>query len=105
MKKWLTGWGIAGLIAPLLYLVVHFVASYDLFIFPFWPGSIGLMALEGQPSTATIVMFWLITVSSNVVLYAVIGILLWPLACRESKGPHSERWPAEIPRGVGGDDG
>ncbi len=88
LKKWLIGWGCAGLFGPVLYLAVHFIASYELFIFPLWPGSFFLMALGGQPpSVARVLQFWLVAILSNVLLYAMIGSLLWPLARLKSKTP------------------
>jgi hypothetical protein len=87
LKNWLTGWGAAGLAAPALYLIVHLVASYDLFIFPLWPASILGMALEPNPPLVTVILFWLVAIAANVLLYGLIGLLLWPVARLKSKTP------------------
>lgn len=90
LKKWLIGWSIAGLAAPLLYFVVYFSTGYELFIFPLWPGSIGGMALENRPPLSTVLLVHLICIASNALLYGVIGLLLWPFTLVKSKGLSSE---------------
>jgi hypothetical protein len=89
MKKWLWGWSIAGLVAPVLYLTIYLVTGYSLGegIIIFWPGSIGLMVLENEPSATTVFFIWVFTIATNAILYAVIGLLLWPFARLKSKGP------------------
>jgi hypothetical protein len=92
MKKWLIGWSIAGLVAPVLYLTIYFTAGYTLEegIFVFWPGAMGLMVLENQPPITTVVLVWLVLIASNVLVYALFGLLLWPLARIRSKGSYEE---------------
>jgi hypothetical protein len=87
MKKWLWGWSMAGLVVPLLYLAIYLVTGYTLRegIDILWPGSLGLMVLENRPPATTVVFVWSIAIASNGVLYAVIGLLLWPLARLRSK--------------------
>ncbi len=85
MKRWLIGWSISGLVAPLLYLFIFLVSGYTLGegIFIFWPGSIGLMALNNRPPRAMVVLVWLAAIGSNSILYASIGLLLWPFVGRK----------------------
>jgi len=92
MKKWLIGWGITGLVAPLLHLSTYFVTGYTLGegIFVFWPGAIGLRVLENGLPILTVLLIWLITIMSNVLVYALFGLLLWPLAGIKSKGPYED---------------
>ncbi len=89
LKRWLRGWIIAALVAPFAYLVVYLVSGYSLFIVVFWPGSLGLTVLEGQPppSMAMVALIWSVSIMTNVLLYTVIGLLLWPFARIKSQGP------------------
>jgi len=88
MKKWIIGWGVAGLVAPLLYLFIYLVTGYMLGegIFAFWPGAMGLMALNGQPLLSTVV-YVCFCIATNVILYGVLGILFWGLSRFKSEGP------------------
>jgi hypothetical protein len=91
LKKWLLGWIIASLVPPLLFLIVWAVSGYSLGIEVFWPGAMGLMALENQPPMETVVVVWIMCIGTNIVLYGVIGLLLWPLTFMKSKGPSTEK--------------
>ncbi len=51
----------------------------------------GLMALENQPPMETVVVVWIMCIGTNIVLYGVIGLLLWPLTFMKSKGPSTEK--------------
>ena len=83
MKRWLAGWIIASLVAPLGYLAVCFAfggkttASLPFDIF--WPGSLMLMVLENRPPITTAALIWMMSIGTNVLLYAAIALLLWPL--------------------------
>jgi hypothetical protein len=46
-----------------------------------WPSSVMFLALEA-PNTRTvdIVVVWIMAIIANVISYAVIGLLTWPLA-------------------------
>ena len=87
LKKWLLGWIMASLVPPLVFLTVWAVSGYSLGIEVLWPGAIGLMALENQPPMATVVLIWVVCIGMNVVLYVVIGLLLWPFTLVKSKEP------------------
>jgi hypothetical protein len=89
LRKWLRGWIIASLVAPLAYLAIYFIFGYSLGegIDIFWPGSLALMVLENRPPLATVVLVWIISIGTNVLLYAVIGLVLWPFTRVKSKGP------------------
>lgn len=88
MRKWLIGWSIAGLVAPLLYYAVYFLTGYELFIFPLWPGSIGLMALADGPPIPTVLGISLLCIASNALLYGMLGLLLRPLTLVRSSRPY-----------------
>lgn len=81
-KKWLFGWSVAGLVAPLLHVAIYLSTGHTLGegIFVFWPGSMGLMVLENEQPLATVVFVYIILIASNALLYGTIGLLLWPLA-------------------------
>jgi len=80
---------IAGLVAPLAYLAIYFVFVYSSGegVDIFWPGSLCLMVLENRPPMATVVIIWMISIGTNVLLYAVIALFLWPIAQVTSKRP------------------
>lgn len=56
-------------------------------IFFVWPGSMGLMVLENQPSPSTVLSVWVILVVSNAVLYSSVGLVFWYLS-------HSDHSPS-----------
>lgn len=89
LKTWLKGWMIAGLVAPIAYLAIYFVFGHSLGegINIFWPGSLCLMVLENRPPMATVVIIWMISIGTNVLLYSVIALFLWPIAQVSSKRP------------------
>jgi hypothetical protein len=79
-------WIIASLISPLGYLAVSvFGGGKEAATVPFdifWPGSQCLIALEDQSPMApmaTIVCVWLTSIGTNVLLYTLIVLLLWPI--------------------------
>jgi hypothetical protein len=88
MKKWFIGWSLGGLVAPLLYLFVFLISGYTLGegIFIFWPGAMGLMALNNGPPITMVVLVWLAAIGSNSILYASIGLFLWPFVRRNNRG-------------------
>ena len=87
MKKWIIGWSLAGLIAPIVHLSIYLATGYTLGegIFIFWPGAIGLMVLNDQPPFRTVVFIWACCVGTNVILYAVVGILFCGLSRMKSE--------------------
>jgi hypothetical protein len=82
MKKWLIISALAGLVAPLVYLTIFLLTGYTLGegIFFVWPGSMGLMVLENQPSRLTVLSVWAMLVASNAVLYSFVGLTFWHLS-------------------------
>lgn len=92
-RKWIFIFGILGLVVPALYVLPFLIFRAHMgtvaVMFSWWPTSRLLMGLDTpNPSTAAFLFFYALAVLGNVVLYAVFGILSWPilfllrLACR-----------------------
>jgi len=79
MEIYLLKWGIASLITPLFVFVFQSVASsLTALIIILWPGSIMLMALGADKKPISEVVYvWSLSVGSNVLLYVVIGLILF----------------------------
>ena len=45
----------------------------------FFPSSILLLGLEGQPSAFIIILWYAIVIVANIVFYCVVGLRTWPL--------------------------
>ncbi len=73
-------WGSIGLLVPVaLILRWKFLGStFGQIELILWPSSILLMGLEGQNSTFTIILVYAMDIVANVVLYCIIGLLIWP---------------------------
>ena len=56
-----------------------FGAMFGQFEGTLWPSSIITMALEGTHSAWDIFLVYAIALLANVVLYSLIGLLIWPL--------------------------
>ncbi len=76
IKTYLGKWLVASLIAPgLIYLTK---SSFGGIIIFFWPSSILLMSLGGTPRpTADIIYVWSMAVGINILLYLIIGLIIY----------------------------
>lgn len=80
--KWILWWALAGLLVPVL-LILRWKLLGSIFgelELVFWPSSIMLLGLEGPASRRRldIVEFYALVMAMNVVLYAVVGLAVWP---------------------------
>jgi hypothetical protein len=93
LRRWLRGWIIASLVAPLVYLGIYLISGYTLGegIVIFWPGVVGLMALDNRPPMATVSFVWIVSIGSNFLFYTIIALLLWPFARVKSEGPSVDK--------------
>jgi len=93
MKKWVISWSLAGLIAPIVHLSIYLATGYTLGegIFIFWPGAVGLMVLNDQSPFRTVAFVWAFCTATNVILYAVVGILFYGLSRLRSEGPFAPK--------------
>jgi hypothetical protein len=71
------------LVAPLGYLVAHFApGGKEAATLPsdiFWHSSLMFLVLENRPPMVTAVLVSMISIGTNVLLYKVIALLLWPI--------------------------
>jgi hypothetical protein len=99
MKKIVMGSAVAGIVVPILIVVIH---SIEVLIDPesvpksllygryLWPSSLGLMA--ARPSDGFDlgnVTIWTLVILANILLYSIIGLLLgslWMLTKKAAKG-------------------
>jgi hypothetical protein len=44
------------------------------------------MVLENRPPMTTVILVWIISIGTNVLLYALMGLLLWPFTEVKSEG-------------------
>jgi len=81
--KWTLLAGALGLLDPAVVISQFFLFGKGIseFEFRLWPSSIMFMGLDGPtPSpTSTVVSVYAVAIIENVVLYAVLGALVWPL--------------------------
>ena len=90
--KWLSLFGTAGLLVPaeLLLRKAFFDSSITTFEWCLWPSAIFTMATEApNPRTAYIFEIVALSVGANVVLYAIVGFLTWPLRYLALRRNHS----------------
>ena len=82
--KWALLAGALGLLDPAVVTSQHFLFGLDMSEFEFylWPSSFMFMALDvPTPSpTSTVVFIYAVALIENVVLYALLGALVWLLA-------------------------
>jgi hypothetical protein len=80
--KWIALFGAAGLLVPaeLLFRNAVFHSSITTFEWWLWPSAIFTMALQvPNPRTAYTLNVLTLAVGVNVLLYATIGLVTWPL--------------------------
>jgi hypothetical protein len=81
MKRFLAGGALIGLLLPLLFWLGAVWGGNGLAngAMVLWPTSFWLMALDaaGPPSVSYIVEIWAMSVGANVVLYALVGLLIY----------------------------
>lgn len=77
----MTWFGAFGLLLPLAFLLRWKIggAGFGTLELVLWPASIMLMGLEGNHSVALILTTYTLLVAANVVLYASVALLTWPL--------------------------
>ena len=80
-------WGaLAGIIPPILIMAMTYVQG-GVFQWPtlavaLWPTSLMLMGTMGQELTAYGIIIFVLSVLSNQIVYAVMGIVAWLLSHR-----------------------
>ncbi|MEP2652180.1 MAG: hypothetical protein ABJH06_09295 [Paraglaciecola sp.] len=95
MLKYILKWLAASLVVPFLTLALASFVDYTIFLqdvtLVFWPSSIFLMSLGGQHHALTDVIFvWSVAIGCNIVLYGVIGCLLYCFCLRFKKNENAE---------------
>lgn len=55
-----------------------------------WPASIMLMGLEGIRSIPEIIIVYVIVLAANVIQYAILGLLTWPVVRFILRRTHSQ---------------
>jgi hypothetical protein len=94
MLKYLFKWFVASLIVPAITIVfssVNYSIGMQQLTLLFWPSSIFLMSLGGnERPLADIVYVWSIAVGVNIILYLVVGLLIFWL-CSHIKARNSEK--------------
>ena len=79
--QWLSVSSVLGLCAPIIWLIVNWLYGLPALLYfvliIFWPTSIWLMATDGIEGTSKAYLFILMAVAANVVLYAVLGTIVW----------------------------
>ncbi len=84
-------WSIASLLMPLGVFLFGNLLNYNL-VFIFWPGSIVLMSLGAEERPfADVIYIWVVAVGLNILLYLLIGLILYLLLeMNKKKGVKSE---------------
>jgi hypothetical protein len=78
--KWMSQCGLVGLLVPAVLILRWKLlgSTFGRLELILWPSSILLMGLEGQRSAFIIILSYAIVIAVNIVLYCVIGLLMWP---------------------------
>jgi hypothetical protein len=73
--------GALGLLLPVAFILRWQVSGvgFGTLEFALWPASIMLMGLEGNHSISHILVVYAIVLAANVLLYAIVGLLTWPV--------------------------
>lgn len=79
--KWLFYWGALGLLVPAVLLLRWklFGIMFGQLEATLWPSSIFTIGLEGNPTISTILFVYAVAFVVNVLLYSLIGLLIWPV--------------------------
>ncbi len=82
MIRFVMYWALAGLFIPVVILIIS-QYLWDIFEWPYlvvalWPSSIQLMAIHEPDVTFTVIVLG-ISIGINVLLYSVVGAVLWLL--------------------------
>ena len=89
MHKFILKWILASLVTPLFIIVTSsfvFDTALQMITLFSWPSSIFLMSLGAEEqSIADIVYVWSIAVSVNMVLYAIIGAVIYSIFYRKTE--------------------
>jgi hypothetical protein len=95
--KWISTFGSLGFVAPAVYMFHYLIFRTPLGGLDvaklWWPTSVVFMGLDTpNPSLESIVLIYAIAVFGNVAIYAMIGILCWPIlfVLRLAFRPHHE---------------
>lgn len=90
--KWVSLFGAAGLLVPAELLLRNAISHSSITTLEWclWPGAIFLMATEvPNPRNAYIFEVAALSVGANVLFYAIIGLLTWPLRYIALRTNHS----------------
>jgi hypothetical protein len=89
VHKFIWKWVLASLITPIFIIVTSsfvFDTVLQMITLFFWPSSIFLMSLGAEDrSISDIVYVWSIAVSVNMVLYAIIGAVIYLIFYRKTE--------------------
>ena len=79
--QWTLAFGGLGIAVPILLMLRFFMFQrpFGEIEFFLWPSSIMLMALESSTTRSTVIAAYIIVVAENVLLYAAVGAVTWPL--------------------------
>jgi hypothetical protein len=80
--KWILAFAAAGLLVPAEFLIRNaiFHSLITTIEWWLWPTALFTMALEGRNTrTADIVSVLTLAIAVNVLLYAAVGLVTWPL--------------------------
>jgi hypothetical protein len=80
--RWTLLFGAVGLFVPAVLLTRYavFGTTFGEFEAKLWPSSLMLMALDSpNPRTVNIVTIYAMAFCANIILYAAVGVLTWPL--------------------------
>ena len=78
---WMICLGALGLLLPVAFLLRWKIAGsgFGILESTLWPASIMLMGLEGNHNIPVILITYATVLAANVLLYALVGLLTWPV--------------------------
>lgn len=81
IAKWLFYWAVIGLLVPTVLLLRWKLLGvmFGEVEAALWPASIITMGLEGNSTIWNILLIYAIAFVVNVLLYSLIGLLIWPV--------------------------
>lgn len=90
VSNFLYKWAIASFFGPAIVLIFssfNFVVGAQILVLIIWPGSIMLMSLGAGPNAiSTVIYVWSISVTSNLVLYLIVGFVIYLFKSRLVQG-------------------